>query len=504
MSGFQTGVAESSASRENHATSFVKRRWPECLTLVAYAGLVAFTIPHHEPWSDEAQAWQVARSLPVAEIFRTYLRYEGHPGLWHLLLSTFIHLGGSYTGLPWLCGIIALVSASLVVFFAPFPHYIRIALPFTFFLAYQYAVVARSYVLVPLLLFLIAMTWRRSPLLVALLLGLLANVALHAFAISGGLAMLYAIEQRRSTTRQPRNLLWIAGILLLAFYSFAIWTVWPPPDLYLYRPEVSETLPLRLAVQMTRGLFAMAMGVLDPVWLAIPFWILLWRYLHRRRLALYLLPVATLELFSTQYLYLWHAGLVVPTLIAVFWIAPRTERIDTPQPGWEERTTAALLAYAILCQIGWTAHAVAFDYSHAYSPDLAAVRYLAPRIAAGEKIAVTALRPTMPQTYAVGLEPYFPQGLFMNRAHPFWFFSTKDTTEAAFPGALQQHPPLILAEFIQYKIPPRFDASRDLYGPNVELLRNNGYVLTQVLCGEQPYHFRTQLQICHLIFEPKP
>src|SRR5215471_13552564 len=166
MSGFQSGVAEPSASREGHAGSFLLRRWPECLTLAAYAGLVAFTILHHEPWSDEAQAWQVARSLPVTEIFRTYIRYEGHPGLWHLLLSGFIRLGGTYDGLHWLCGAIAFVSASLLVFFSPFPRYLRLALPFTFFLPYQYAVVARGYVLAPLLLFLIAMVWRRSPVIV--------------------------------------------------------------------------------------------------------------------------------------------------------------------------------------------------------------------------------------------------------------------------------------------------------------------------------------------------
>jgi len=503
MSGFHTDLAEPSAFRVRRSTSLMIRRWPELLTLIVYAGLVAFTIPHHEPWSDEAQAWQLARSVPLAEIFHTYVRYEGHPGLWHLLLSTFIHLGGSYTGVHWLCGAIALISASLLVFFAPFPRYIRLALPFTFFLAYQYAVVARSYVLAPLLLFLIAMAWRRGPVLVAVLLGLLANVALHAFAISSGLAMLYLLEQRRNGTLQPRKMLLIAGILLPVFYGFAIWTIWPPPDLYLYRPEMNDPLALRLAVQFTRGLLAMAMGVLDPVWLAIPLWILLWRYLHRRKLALYLLPVATLVLFSTQYLYLWHAGLIVPTLITVCWIAHRTECIDITAPRWEERTTAGLLAYAIVCQIAWTAHAVAFDYSHAYSPDLATAHYLVPRIAAGEKIAVTSLRPTMPQTYAVGLEPYFPQGLFMNRSHPFWFFSTKDTTETAFLDALRQHPPLILAEFIQYQIPPRFDSSRDLYGPGVELLRNHGYALTHVFCGEQPFHLRTQLQICHLIFEPK-
>lgn len=246
----------------------------------------------------------------------------------------------------------------------------------------------------------------------------------------------------------------------------------------------------------------MAIGVLDPALLAIPFWILLWRHLYRRGQALYLLPVATLELFSTQYVYLWHAGLVVPTLIAVFWIAQQSEHTHVA-PHWEERAAAGLIGYAIVCQIAWAAYAIAFDYSHAYSPDLAAVHYLEPRIRAGEKIAVTSLRQTLPQTYAVGIEPYFAQGLFMNREHPFWFFSNKDRTETSFPEALQQHPPLVLVEFVQYDPPPHFNAATDVWGPKASLLESNGYTLTHAFCGEQPYHLRNQLQICHLIFEPK-
>src|SRR5215472_1343122 len=120
MSSSQIVLAEPSLHGTNRAINLA-RKWPELITLALYSGTVAFTIPHHEPWSDEAQAWQLARSLPIGELFRTYLRYEGHPGLWHCLLSCLIHLGVSYSGLHWLCGLIALAGVSLLVFFAPFP-----------------------------------------------------------------------------------------------------------------------------------------------------------------------------------------------------------------------------------------------------------------------------------------------------------------------------------------------------------------------------------------------
>ena len=39
---------------------------------------------------------------------------------------------------------------------SPFPKIVKIFLPFSYFLFYQYGVIARNYVLVPILLFLIA------------------------------------------------------------------------------------------------------------------------------------------------------------------------------------------------------------------------------------------------------------------------------------------------------------------------------------------------------------
>jgi hypothetical protein len=37
--------------------------WPEWTATSLFAAVVAFAIPYHEPWSDEAQTWQLARSL---------------------------------------------------------------------------------------------------------------------------------------------------------------------------------------------------------------------------------------------------------------------------------------------------------------------------------------------------------------------------------------------------------------------------------------------------------
>ena len=52
---------------------------PEWLALGLYGVVVAAAIRWHEPWADEAQAWQIARSLSLRQMFQV-LRYEGSPG----------------------------------------------------------------------------------------------------------------------------------------------------------------------------------------------------------------------------------------------------------------------------------------------------------------------------------------------------------------------------------------------------------------------------------------
>src|SRR5437868_927000 len=171
----------------------------EVIVLLAYASLVCVCIPFHEPWVDEAQAWLLARDLSLPSLLFHFLRQEGHPPLWYLVLWGPAHLHASYGLLNWLIVPIALAGIWVLLRYAPFPFYLRALLPFTFFLAYQYAVVARSYVLFPLLGFLAAHFYRQCrPMRMAVALGLLANVSLHGTIVALTFAAVYAWRLRRS------------------------------------------------------------------------------------------------------------------------------------------------------------------------------------------------------------------------------------------------------------------------------------------------------------------
>jgi hypothetical protein len=117
--------------------------------LAGYAAIVASAIAHHEPWADEAQAWQLARNLSLHDLFFTYLHYEGHPILWFVVLRALNLLGVSYAGMHWMCGAIGVCATAIFLFYSPFPKYLKALLPFTYFLLFQYVVMGRSYVFVP-------------------------------------------------------------------------------------------------------------------------------------------------------------------------------------------------------------------------------------------------------------------------------------------------------------------------------------------------------------------
>ena len=487
----------------------LRSRWPEWTAISVFAAVVAFAIPFHEPWADEAQAWQLARSLSLRELFQTYIRYEATPGLWHFLLWILIRARVSYTGMHWICGAIAVVSASLLVLNSSFPRYLKLTLPFTFFLVYQYAIVARSYLLVPLMLFVIASWWKKSPWVVAVALGLLANCALHAAVISGGLAIVWLVEQLRAGSakdRVRRRKLLLCVAIVLGFYAFAIWTAWPPSDLvYLSLVRVQRPSFLLSAVA------SVFLPICQPVILSIPFWIAIVFVFAARRSLLYLLPVLFFAAFSGAIpSSFWHWGLVVPLLICLLWIT-------WPSPGsglslYEFAARVALI-YMTGSQILWAAYSIQFDHYNAYSPDLAAAQFLEPRVKAGATIAVTYLDDSPaqvigangtllnlhPSVYiSVGILPYFDRNIYINQPYPFYWWSEKNPSDRLFNALLPSHPSIVLAEAQQQG---QYDRPIALRGPRAELLAKSGYRLTNVFCGSQPFGKHPTLMNCHVIFQ---
>jgi hypothetical protein len=156
--------------------------WVRWVAWAAYAVLVSFVTYHHEPWCDEADAWLVARDDSLGEMLRL-MGAAGTPSLWYLVQLPFAKLGLPFSVQAILHVSIAILAIGVFLFRAPFPLVFRLLFSFGYFMAFEYAVVARSDGLSALFLFTTAALWKRNielPLLLGVSVALLANTNAHS------------------------------------------------------------------------------------------------------------------------------------------------------------------------------------------------------------------------------------------------------------------------------------------------------------------------------------
>ncbi|MDQ6760893.1 MAG: hypothetical protein M3Z32_13655, partial [Acidobacteriota bacterium] len=201
--------------------------------LSIYACLVACSLWRHEPWADEAQAWLLARDGGLLKLWSSLLHYEGTPGLWHTLLWGLIQLGAPYRAAGVLSAVLGFLAAVIVMTRSPFPLVVRVLLPFTYFLCYQYVVVARSYSLLPLLLFVSILLYprrERSILAFSSVLALLAGVSVHGFLLSASMWITSHLEFLRTWKQleaSTKKRILVADLVYVAILVLLVCSAWP-------------------------------------------------------------------------------------------------------------------------------------------------------------------------------------------------------------------------------------------------------------------------------------
>jgi hypothetical protein len=381
--------------------------------LGVWVSIVGFTIQHHEKWADEAQAWLMARDLDLYTLWFKELRYEGTPGLWHTILWAAQHtFHAPYESISYIGMAFATAGVAFVLFKAPFPRALRWLLVFSYFMVYQYAVIARQYTLLPLLAFAAAMQFKgsRHPERMTLVLVLLANVSAHGVIIAGCLGLGYLIEAIRSwrmfeARLRTRYLVCTAVMVLVFLFLFII--LKPTPD-------VAE-LAIRKGADLSK--LARAEAALSGAFLDwnLPSGVFLllagaWCFMRRRLLTFALPIVALLILYIQVYGFAHHHGTLFVTAVAGLWIAWPTEDERRAFSVTERRTTQAMIAL-LACLFGinvWDAAvAVRNEYLLPYSGAEDAAKYLKSVGAVG--------KPMLGYTYrVVGVQAYFDHNIFAN------------------------------------------------------------------------------------------
>jgi hypothetical protein len=387
-----------------------------------YAGLVAVGVWRHEPWFDEAQAWLLARDLRQSELFFHALRYEGTPGLWHalLLVPTRMHL--PYVALNVTGGLFAVAGVLVFLRHAPLPWLLRVLVPFTFFVLYQYAVVARSYCLLPLLVFLVAWRYPRrfeQPWRLVLLLALLANISLHGVLIAGGVwaAHLLDVFRRWKQMGFPARVTHAAASLsLLVVAALIALQIYPPAD------STSATHLWSEPADIARRAFSAWDESMTGIWwlsslivIASAIW-----FFNRRALALYLVPtLMLLALFGFRYVSPWHQGALFIVWIMALWLSfTEPERIVLP-PLARLGLIAAFVVPLVL-HVNWAVRTWRLDYKGSYSGTRDAAAYI--RAHGLDRKRIFGLGYP-----SFGVQPYFDRNIFINLNHgkgpAFWPWS---------------------------------------------------------------------------------
>lgn len=515
------------------------------VVLLIYASILAFTIHHYLPFSDEAQAWVMARDCSLRELLLRRLHYEGHPPLWAIFVWSLCRLHVPYQATNWIGGAFALIGIHVWLRFSPLPALFRFLLPFTYFLQYQYAAVFRPYLLFPALLFTLCVLFtlaKPRPIAFAAVAGLLINLSLHSAIIAGVFCALYAFELRyRRTCPLPRQSL-VAAIGLLALCSIcAAVPSLPAPDAataftpterltkgtsVLQKLIAEERLPSsappldapldlhkkpsleRLSVPflVLSFLFNCATIIFYPIaksnLLALLFAVCLARWLWRRGCARLLLPSLVAVLISSRvFVFDHHTGQFFLAMVAAVWIclgSTTNSLRHRPGPQWNEPVFVAVSALVALLQIGWAFYCIRQGAHFPTDPGRDTEAYLVHNFS-GKRIAGFTFE-------SVSMQPYAHENLFSNQSTAYWIWSVNVNMQQRRTETLMMKPDVVVVGEITTGPEIIFDQMFQVVAPGtdtgsemVAFWEQHGYRRVDRICGTQFRRVGVSYSLCEVV-----
>lgn len=160
-----------------------KQKIINLIIIFIYALVTLLLIVNHEIWADEAQVWLLCKNLSFFELFK-HLVNEGHPSFFYLLNMPFIKMGSSIFVMQFICWLSMVGAVFLLLRYSPFNMFSKLAIILSAGFLYYFPVVARSYSILPLLVFSVAILYKKHkelPILYAIILAIIANTHVIMF-----------------------------------------------------------------------------------------------------------------------------------------------------------------------------------------------------------------------------------------------------------------------------------------------------------------------------------
>ena len=285
-----------------------------------YAVAILYGVINHEPWRDEAQAWLLARDTSLAQLLKI-IPAEGHPPLWYFLLMPFAKLGMPYQSLNWLTAFIIIGAVYLLLFKTKLHPIIKLLLPFSYFLFFEYSLIGRNYCLIIFFVAAILSLYPKRfeyPLFALSVIGLF-NSHVLAFSLAFTFAIIYSADAYQN---KKKSLSVIGGIILMfAGGLYLVPYMAMSPIATAFKPEATE--------HVTQIANAIKGGILldGDTTVAMILFIALGVLLITRTKAFILLQggiAGTLYILAYRYnlVSLRHQGMLFVILLAAYGIAP--------------------------------------------------------------------------------------------------------------------------------------------------------------------------------------
>lgn len=367
---------------------------------------------HHEPWADEAQSWLIARDSSVKEIVWDISRYEGTFPLWFLTLKIFITFGLEYELLYIVPIIISVLGLILFLKKVEAPKFIKILLPFTYYIFYQYTIVARSYCYLFLAFSLWGITYKNrleKPLKYLLSLIFLSLISMHGMVIAYTFGFLFLLEVVK-TKQLKKNLISFAIFATAVLIEIII--LFPRNDLLLSVLAVFSIKDIIVTIINTLigngTIFFRIYNIISILLLTI----LLINHLFIKNKDSLIVTIALIVFMVMIRVVEHHLGIIY--ILIMFGIICNYEQLKEKNKYLDKILISVMIIYNV-CSISSGIN----DYTYQYSGAKEMTAYIKEMNYENEEIYAFGYKP-------VALLPYFENNLYKNREYTFYRWSSKN------------------------------------------------------------------------------
>lgn len=405
--------------------------------IVLFIILAIIVANFHEHWSDEAQSFLLARDNSFSEIMH-YIRYEGTPPLWFFVIKIFILLGGTYEYFYILPIIFSTIGLIIFEFKIKAPWYIKVIFPFTYFIFYQYTIVARSYCLVFPMLMLIAYFYKKrldKPIIYALILLVFMNISLHTMVIAGSLYLLFLIDAFKEKKLEDKRVIIACILIFMELLCTLLYTI----------PSKDCSYGGNGGAEISHIISEATIGSGNNMWIEMLIYIIVItvlliamkeeKIIKLARAFILIVPVMMILMIVTYQV--WHVGII---FLLLFTYCIISDLINSKK--------IIKISLVVLCivQIYWSISSVNYDFNHNYSASKEAAQFLKDIEYQDKKVYGIGF-------YITAIAPYFESNIFENiNTNKAFYLWEKNRDELALEEFVKNEADIyVIPDFFNYE-----------------------------------------------------